>query len=84
MTVNGQSTYLHGEYYWQQLAIGNPSAAQWQSITNKAVEGANSTSVTGNVFLARSPEVFLHDLDGNLCSDGRWTNRWDAERTWNQ
>ena len=48
-------------------------------ISAKAVEGANSTSVTGNVFLARSPEVFLHDLDGNLCSDDRWTNRWDAE-----
>jgi hypothetical protein len=35
--------------------------------------------VTGKTFLAKSPESFVYDADGNLVSDGRWTNHWDAE-----
>jgi RHS repeat-associated protein len=27
----------------------------------------------------QTPESFTHDDDGNLTSDGRWTNVWDAE-----
>jgi RHS repeat-associated protein len=33
----------------------------------------------GNIFVAKNPETFTYDLDGNLTSDGRWTNTWDAE-----
>jgi RHS repeat-associated protein len=36
-------------------------------------------TVTGNVFVARTPEVFSYDLDGNMTSDGRWNYTWDAE-----
>jgi RHS repeat-associated protein len=35
--------------------------------------------VTGNVFVAKTPEVFSYDLDGNMTSDGRWNYTWDAE-----
>jgi len=33
----------------------------------------------GKKFVPLYPESFNHDADGNLTSDGRWTNRWDGE-----
>ena len=33
----------------------------------------------GNLFLAKTPEVFAHDAEGNLTADGRWTYTWDGE-----
>jgi RHS repeat-associated protein len=79
VTVNNQATYRHGEFYRKELSIGNSSAPQWQAVTNKAVQGSTTNTVTGNVFLPKTPETFLYDADGNLISDGRWTNNWDAE-----
>ena len=35
--------------------------------------------VTGNVYVAREPEVFAYDADGNLTNDGRWAYTWDGE-----
>jgi RHS repeat-associated protein len=37
------------------------------------------TNITGNVFLPQTPELLLHDADGNLTNDGRWVYAWDAE-----
>jgi RHS repeat-associated protein len=34
---------------------------------------------TGNVLLPQTPQTFLYDADGNLVSDGLWTNVWNAE-----
>ncbi len=79
VTVNGQGTYRKGEYYRNELTINNASAAQWQSVTNKAVEGTTTNTVIGNVYLAKTSEAFTYDLDGNLLSDGRWNYTWDAE-----
>jgi RHS repeat-associated protein len=79
VTVNNQATYRHGEYYRKELSITNTSAPQYQSVTNKATQSATTNTVTGNVFLPKTPEVFVYDADGNLLSDGRWTNSWDAE-----
>ena len=39
----------------------------------------SNTTDAGYVFVPQTPEVFAHDLDGNLIRDGRWTNVWDAE-----
>lgn len=36
-------------------------------------------SVSGNVFVPKTPELFYYDPDGNLTNDGRWTYTWDAE-----
>jgi RHS repeat-associated protein len=79
VTVNGHSTYRHGQYYQTALTLTNSSGAVWQSVTNSVVDGATNNAVTGNVFLPPSTETFTFDLDGNLTSDGRWTNTWDAE-----
>jgi RHS repeat-associated protein len=79
VTVNGQSTYRKGEYYWKELSINNAAAAVWQLVTNQAVLSGTTNTATGNVFLPKTTEGYAYDLDGNLTSDGRWTNRWDAE-----
>jgi RHS repeat-associated protein len=36
-------------------------------------------SSTGRYFVAKTPEVFTNDADGNLLSDGRFTYDWNAE-----
>jgi RHS repeat-associated protein len=84
VTVNNQPTYRKGEYYRAELTLGNAAAPVYPSITNLAVlaNGTNAditSTNTGSLFLPKTPEVFTYDADGNLTSDGRWTNRWDAE-----
>jgi RHS repeat-associated protein len=76
LSVNGQTPYKKVEYYRQQLTVANSATPVWQSVT---VSAANETTVSGNVFLAQTPEGFSYDTDGNLVSDGRWTYTWDAE-----
>ena len=76
VTVNNQATYRKGEYFWKALGLDNSASAVWQSVTNVAVLNQTTndlmTNVTGNVFLPKTPEVFSHDVDGNLTNDGRW------------
>jgi RHS repeat-associated protein len=84
VTVNLQPVVRQGEYFWKELALSNTSAAVYQSITNIGVlnNGTNADIIStniGSLFLAKTPELFTHDLDGNLTSDGQWTNIWDAE-----
>ena len=79
VTVNGTGAYRRGEYFHVALPVDNSSAAQYPSIVIQAVAGANSASSTGRVFLAKTPETFVHDADGNLTQDGRWAYTWDGE-----
>ena len=51
----------------------------WQSVTNRAVQSGTTNSVTGNMFLPKTAEVFSYDADGNLTNDGRWAYLWDGE-----
>jgi RHS repeat-associated protein len=79
VTVNGQTTYRRGEYYQKALSLDNSTAAVWQAVTNEAALSGTTNTVTGNVFLARTPESFSYDADGNLTQDGRWILSWDGE-----
>ena len=76
LAVNGQTPYRKAEFFRQQLSVTNTNSAVWQAVT---VSAANQATVTGNVFVAQTPETFAYDLDGNLLSDGRWNYTWDAE-----
>jgi RHS repeat-associated protein len=76
VSVNGTNAYQKWEYYREQMATNNTSAAQWVGIT---VTATNQTTVTGGAFVAQTPETFTYDLDGNLTQDGRWTYSWDGE-----
>jgi RHS repeat-associated protein len=74
--VNGQTPYRKGEYFRAELPIDNSSAPVW---TNIEVTADGQAPVSGHRYLPQTPEQFLHDLDGNLTNDGRWSYTWDAE-----
>ena len=77
VTLNGQTiTYRKGEYFRKELTVSNSTSALW---TNIIVTATGQASVTGNVFVAQTPEDFSYDADGNLTNDGRWAYTWDAE-----
>lgn len=68
MTVNGHSTYSRGEYFGRELAVDNAAALVWHSVS---VAAPGETTVSGNIFVARTPESFGHDADENMTNDGR-------------
>ena len=75
-------TYRHGSNYEATLPINNAGNAVWQLVTNEGVLGGSTNTdatITGSLFLPQNPENFSYDPDGNLISDGRFTNVWDAE-----
>jgi hypothetical protein len=74
--VNSQIANRKGEYFWKELSMNNTTGSVWQPV---AVTATGLTTVTGDVFVAKTPEVFSYDLDGNMTSDGRWNYTWDAE-----
>jgi RHS repeat-associated protein len=74
VSVNGSTAYRKEEYYRQQIPANNSSSALW---TNIIVSGG--LNVTGNVYVAKTPEIFSYDADGNLTNDGRWIYIWDGE-----
>jgi len=74
--VNGQMASRKGEYFRRELSVNNAGGPVWLGVT---VTSPGEPTVTGNLFVPRTPEVFTHDPDGNLTSDGRWTYTWDAE-----
>ena len=86
VTVNLQATTRQGPYWRSELMTDNSASPVWLGVTNVAVlrgAGAGGTDLmasnTGTLFLPQTPETYLHDADGNLTRDGRWTNSWDAE-----
>ena len=86
VTVNTEPTQRLDEYFYKALAIDNSSAPQYSGVSVFAVRNNAGPSgediqseTTGNLFLAKTPEVFTHDAEGNLTSDGRWNCTWDGE-----
>ena len=84
VTVNLQRAARQGNYFWDELAVGNTTSPLWLALTNLAVlnNGTNADIVAtnlGNVFVKQTPEVFNYDADGNLTNDGRWAYTWDGE-----
>lgn len=75
VTVNGQTTWRKGEYFWATVKSNNNTAAQWEGI--KVVSGGNTNN--GNLYVPKTPEQFSYDADGNLTNDGHWAYAWDAE-----
>ncbi len=76
VTVNTLTAYRKEEYFREQLSVGNTSTAIWQSVTTAS---PGQTSVTGNAYVPKTPELYAYDADGNLLTDGRWTYAWDGE-----
>jgi len=80
VTVNGSGSGVHRktEYFRKELSVNNSSAPQYQSVDVTATDGTSLTE-TGGVYVAKTPEAFGYDMDGNMTNDGRWILKWDAE-----
>ena len=76
VSVNGQPAYQKVEYFRDQFQVTNSASAQWQGMT---VSAPGQGTVTGNAYVAQTPEHYTYDADGNLLTDGRWAYTWDAE-----
>ncbi len=77
VTVNGQSPYRRNDYFREEIPTTNRASAIWEGITNVASlsNGTNAPYThtnSGNLFLAKTPESFGYDADGNLTNDGRF------------
>ena len=75
VTVNGQTAYRHGEYFWSTVQTNNTASPKWQGVT----VASGGTTNTGGLFVPQTPEQFKYDADGNLTNDGHWSYVWDAE-----
>ena len=77
VTVNGSAAdYRRGEYFQELVSVVNSATSVWQTVS---VTNSGGGSTTGSVFVAKTPELFYYDKDGNLTNDGRWLYTWDAE-----
>ena len=79
------STNRNGSYFAGAVTVTNTGSPVYETVTITGVKAASGTyreivtTATGTMFVAQTPEVFSHDLDGNLIRDGRWNYTWDAE-----
>lgn len=78
------ATTRKGEYFRGEMPFNNTTGAMWLTITNvAAISNYNTpdiaTNTVGRMLLAKNPEAFTYDADGNLTSDSLWTNVWNGE-----
>ena len=86
ITVNGNPTWRNGEYFYGGDYADNSAAPVFREVEIAAVIPASSPdgydeidAVTGCLFVAKSPEQFTYDADGNMTCDGRFSYVWNAE-----
>jgi RHS repeat-associated protein len=74
-------TRQEGESFFGEAVINNTawSAYPKLKVVGKSGVGTLDDMESGAKFVARTPEAFSYDGDGNLTSDGRWSYGWDAE-----
>lgn len=85
-TGTPQATTRQGESFYKQFTVDNSSTAQFPTVKITGVKnlvgpsGEDAvTEITKSTHLAKTPELFAHDLDGNLIDDARWHYTWDGE-----
>jgi RHS repeat-associated protein len=74
--VNGSAASRQGEYFHRSVTFNNTSAAVWAAMN---VSSSLGGSTARHNLLARTPETYTYDADGNITSDGQWEYTWDAE-----
>lgn len=86
VTVVQQPAARQGTSFYRGLAVTNTSTAVKSSI--EVVGVLNNAGASGEdaiatdirtAFVAKTPEVFTYDADGNSTGDGRWIYTWDGE-----
>lgn len=86
VTVNNSPVQRLGSFWTTERYFTNTAADVWAELSavgvllGGATNGEDIVAVnTGHVFLARTPEAFAYDADGNLIQDARFRYEWDAE-----
>lgn len=92
--INGASTQaltvarvVTGEKpFVAEASVDVSAGAQWRKLRAQATRsgvgpGGSALTATreGWMFFPPATETLVHDLDGNLTEDARWTYAWDAE-----
>ena len=60
---------------WGEAVVDDARGSMWLVITILGVVRSQPDRVqseTRSAFVAQTPELLIHDLDGNLVRDGRW------------
>ena len=73
----------NGADYWNSVAVTRAETHQ-ESHTIRVLKSQTPSNtlvrtVTQQVVVAQSPEVYTYDDDGNLTQDAQWGYTWDAE-----
>ena len=86
VTVNERPTFRQGSFFYGSDSADNTTSNLWKELEVYAAinpPGTNTSDVvyssTGTVFIARTPETFTYDADGNMTSDGRFHYTWNGE-----
>ena len=61
------------------MAVDNASAPVYAAVVITGMTTTVTNRQAGTHFVARTPETFGYDSDGNLTNDGRFAYFWDAE-----
>jgi len=77
VTVDANPATRLDEFFFKEITVGSGAVHIPYAVT--ATDANGTTTRDGGKFLAADPEDFIHDDDGNLTSDGRFTLTWDAE-----
>ncbi len=86
VTMNNSPVARRGSFWSTERYFTNTTADVWAELSavgvflGGATNGQDIVAVdTGHMFLARTPEAFTYDADGNLTQDSRFRYEWDAE-----
>lgn len=83
VSVNSSLPQRQGEYFRSELLVTNDGNAVYQPVAVLAVYAETNAEsyalMTGHIFVAKTPETFGYDADGNLTNDSRFSYGWDCE-----
>ena len=83
VVVNTTPATQLGTYFHAEVEVDNVAAPQYPEIDaivgQKGSPDVYLAETKGRRFVAKTPEVFDYDEDGNLTQDGRWMYTWDGE-----
>ena len=81
-----QRATRQGELFWHPARVDNAVSAQRPRLTVTGVANGIGPAQEDAVselprwpYVPRTPELFLHDADGNRSEDASWRYGWDAE-----
>ena len=75
----------HGEYWHVPLKVDNTGGPVQEAVDVMALKpniapGQDGVMhQTGSLLVAKTPEQYVYDLDGNLTQDSLWKYTWDGE-----